>query len=47
MRWVYKWEDTEYYQMLVESWSMTSTWTDQTLTEYKAQLMREQGIILL
>jgi hypothetical protein len=30
MRWVYQWEDPEYYQMLVESWSTTSTWTDYT-----------------
>jgi hypothetical protein len=33
--------------MLVELWSTTSTWTGQTWTEYKAQLMREQGIMLL
>jgi hypothetical protein len=47
MRWVYEWEDTEYYQMLVELWSITSTWTDQSWIEYKQQLMRRQGIMLL
>lgn len=46
-RWVYEWEDPEYYQMLVESWSTTSAWTGQTWVEYKAQLMRDQGIMLL
>ncbi|AQK81998.1 hypothetical protein ZEAMMB73_Zm00001d036806, partial [Zea mays] len=27
MRWVYEWEDTQCYQILVESWSTTSAWT--------------------
>jgi hypothetical protein len=43
----YEWEGTEYYQMLVESWSTTSAWTGQTWIEYKKQLMREQCIMLL
>jgi hypothetical protein len=47
MRWMYKWEDTKYYQMLAESWSTTSAWTRQTWVEYMAQLMREQGIMFL
>jgi hypothetical protein len=36
MRWVYEWEDTEYYQMLVESWSTNSAWIGQTWAEYMA-----------
>jgi hypothetical protein len=47
MRWVYEWEDIKYYQMLVESWITTSSWTDQTWTGYNAQLIHEQGIMLL
>jgi hypothetical protein len=45
MRWVYQWEESEYYQMFVDSWSTTATaWTEQAWAEYKAQLTREQGI---
>jgi hypothetical protein len=48
MRWVYQWEKPKYYQMLVDSGSMTYAWTVQTWAEYNnAQLMCEQVIMLL
>jgi hypothetical protein len=43
-RWVYEWEDPQFYTMLVQEWETTLAWTDQTLQDYKAELLRVRGL---
>ena len=47
VRWVYKWIDHEFYHMLYDEWRGTSHWTNQSWQEYKAGLLRAQGIMLM
>jgi protein-disulfide isomerase-like protein with CxxC motif len=46
-RWVYEWEDPNFYNMLVQEWETTAAWTGQTWQDYKAALLRQQGISLM
>jgi hypothetical protein len=43
-RWVYEWEDPHFYNMLLQQWQTTATWTGQTWQDYKAELLRVQGL---
>jgi hypothetical protein len=43
-RWVYKWEDPQFYTMLFQQWGITAGWTGQTWLDYKAELLRVQGL---
>jgi GTP cyclohydrolase I len=47
VQWVYKYENLEFYSILVEQWQTTIAWTGQTWEEYNAQLLARQGITLL
>jgi hypothetical protein len=42
--WVYEWEDPHFYAMLFQQWQSTAAWTDQTWQDYKAELLRVQGL---
>ena len=46
-RWVYEWEDPNFYNMLVEEWETTAAWTGQTWLDYKAALLQNRGISLM
>jgi hypothetical protein len=41
---VYKWEDPQIYAMLIQQWETTAAWTGQTWQDYKAELLRVQGL---
>jgi hypothetical protein len=41
---VYEWEDTNFYNMLLQQWQTTSAWTGQTWQDYKAELLSVQGL---
>jgi hypothetical protein len=43
-RWVYEWEDPHFYNMLLQQWQTTAAWTGQTWQDYKAELLRVQGL---
>jgi hypothetical protein len=43
-RWVYEWEDPHLYNMLLQQWQTTAAWTGQTWQDYKAELLRVQGL---
>jgi hypothetical protein len=43
-RWVYEWEDSHFYNMLLQQWQTTAAWTGQTWQDYKAELLRVQGL---
>ena len=47
VRWVHEWIDQEFYEMLYSEWQTTAHWTGQTWHEYKAELLRCQGIMLV
>jgi hypothetical protein len=46
-RWVYEWIDSELYNMCYQDWRDTAEWTRFTWQEYKAHLLRTQGIMLI
>jgi hypothetical protein len=46
-RWVYEWEDPQFYNMLLQQWETTAAWTGQTWQYYKAELLRVQGLNLI
>jgi hypothetical protein len=41
---VYEWEDPHFYNMLIQQWQTTTTWTGQTWQDYKAELLRVEGL---
>jgi protein-disulfide isomerase-like protein with CxxC motif len=41
---VYEWEDPHFYNMLLQQWQKTAAWTGQTWQDYKAELLRVQGL---
>jgi hypothetical protein len=41
---VYKWENPQIYAMLIQQWETTAAWTGQTWQDYKAELLRVQGL---
>jgi hypothetical protein len=43
-RWVYELEDLHFYNMLLRQWQTTAAWTGQTWQDYKAELLRVQGL---
>jgi hypothetical protein len=43
-RWVHEWEDPHFYAMLFQQWQSTTAWTGQTWQDYKAELLRVQGL---
>jgi hypothetical protein len=47
VQWVYEYENSEFYNILVQQWQIAAAWTGQTWEEYKAQLLATQGITLL
>jgi uncharacterized membrane protein YgcG len=43
-RWVYEWQDPHWYNMLLQEWQTTSSWTGQTWQDFKAELLQRQGL---
>jgi hypothetical protein len=41
---VYEWEDPHFYNMLLQQWQTIAAWTVQTWQDYKAELLRVQGL---
>jgi hypothetical protein len=41
---VYEWEDPHFYNMLLQQWQTTAAWAGQTWQDYKAELLRVQGL---
>ena len=47
VKWVYEWQDPQFYEMLLDEWRTTAPWTGRTWTEYKGHLLQTQGIMLM
>jgi hypothetical protein len=47
VQWVYEWESSEFYSILVSEWQTNVTWIGQTWDDYKASLMTNHHIMLM
>jgi hypothetical protein len=41
---VYEWEDPHFYNMSLQQWQTTAAWTGKTWQDYKAELLKVQGL---
>ena len=47
IKWVYEWQDSQFYGMLLHQWRTTAPWMGRSWTEYKAHLLQTEGIMLM
>jgi hypothetical protein len=47
VQWVYEWESSKFYSILVSKWQTIVTWTGQTSDDYKVNLIENRCIALM